>query len=290
MSAQDTDDPSQRPPSPKAYVCASLPSHRAHSSVGSAHSVSYADHRIRLLLANEKKGRLGYDAYKAKYKNNMELTFGKDEDSENKQFRKELDKERERRLSRGLNQKMHKKDKRTKSKSKSSKKRKRRSKGHRRRDKVWMHRVCAVCVSECAHDPPKSSPGRPESSCSEASFSSTSHSVCGACGCEAVILAPMMHAQQGGEEGQRRARRRRKDKKRKRRERSRSQSRSRSRSRERERARAKRKSRRKKRKKRKGTGAGDDETEHPLSKDSKKNSLSHFMRHRMNDDSSSDAQ
>eukprot|EP00483_Globobulimina_turgida_P012546 UN12569 len=88
MSVLGSEKPSEKPTNPTA-----------------AHSVSYADHRIRLLLTNEKKQRLGYDEYKEKYKNNMELAFGKDEDTENKNFRKELDKEREKKLSQGLNHK-----------------------------------------------------------------------------------------------------------------------------------------------------------------------------------------
>ena len=122
----------------------------------SPHSISYADHRIRLLLTNEKQQRLDYDSYKKKYANNMAETFGKDDDSENKKFRKELDKERERKLSQGLNHKnlrkkfkrdkdkknkTKKRDKDKKSKKKSNKKKDRKkSKRSKDKDKKRKHR------------------------------------------------------------------------------------------------------------------------------------------------------
>lgn len=157
--ASDLDDPTHRAPSPKAYV---LPSSSATciSMVGSAHSVSYADHRIRLLLANEKRGRIGYDEYKEKYKNNMELTFGKDEDTENKQFRKELDKERKRRLAGATkSDKSKKKKNRDSKKSKKSKKhrsskdrdRKRRSKREKEKKRKRRKKKDKVCVQTDSH-------------------------------------------------------------------------------------------------------------------------------------------
>lgn len=134
--------------------------------VGSTHSVSYADQRIRLLLANEKKGRIGYDEYKEKYKNNMELTFGKDEDTENKNFRKELDKDRKRRLAEATKtdkakRKRHrdsshsKKGRKTKkhqsSRDKDRRKRSKRDKDKKRKRGKKRDKVCARCPSfgEC---------------------------------------------------------------------------------------------------------------------------------------------
>ena len=171
-------------PSPKTYAFACTLSIDLYLNVPSAHSVSYADHRIRLLLRNEKQQRLGYDEYKEKYKNNMELAFGKDEDGENKAYRKELDKERERKLAQGLNQKdLRKKLKKSRKKKRDKSKKKKRSKKDRKKKqrKVSTHRVF---IDPNSNNIQKSRSRRrydSDSSYSEysgdESYSSTSHSV-----------------------------------------------------------------------------------------------------------------
>ena len=92
-------------------------------------SLSYKEHRISLLLQNSQKKRLTYDDYKGKHSINMGHAFGKNDDSINKKYRQMLDKERELKLSKGINnkhlkKKLKKKDKKKLKKSKKDKKRK----------------------------------------------------------------------------------------------------------------------------------------------------------------------
>ncbi|ETO29767.1 hypothetical protein RFI_07351, partial [Reticulomyxa filosa] len=87
-------------------------------------SLSYDKHHIKILLMNEQKKRLDFDEYKEKHKRNMEAAFGKDDDTENKKFREELDREREKKLSKptkyanNLDSTKHKKDRKDKKKKK----------------------------------------------------------------------------------------------------------------------------------------------------------------------------